>query len=143
MIDFLQRCLRDRSAGIALMFALTVIPVIGFIGIAVDLGYVTQAKTQLNAAADAAAMAAAKVAADAFTAGRSTDIAKTAGQTAGREWFNSQAGSVLGPVVPTPSVTVTQNGAVFSSNVTYQAGLSHQKLSLHGLLARRDVMLDP
>ncbi len=25
----------------------------------------------------------------------------------------------------------------------FLAGLSHQKLSLHGLLARRDVMLDP
>lgn len=133
MINLLQRCLRDRSAGIALMFALTVIPVTGVIGIAVDLGYVTQAKTQLNAAADAAALAAAKVAADAFTAGQSTDIAKAAGQTAGMEWFKSQAGSVLGPGVPIPLVTVTQNGAVFSSNVTYQGSIKPYFAPLFGV----------
>jgi len=133
MIDLLQRCLKDRSAGIALMFALTVIPVIGVIGIAVDLGYVTQAKTQLNAAADAAALAAAKGAADAFTAGRSPDTAKAAGQTAGVEWFKSQAGSVMGPGAPTPSVTVTQNGAVFSSDVTYQGSVRPYFAPLFGV----------
>ena len=118
MIDLLQRCFRDRSAGVAIMFALTALPVIGTIGIAIDFGLVTQAKTQLNLATDAAALAAAKGAADAFTAGQQNYIA--AGQTAGVEWFNSQAGTVLGTALQAPSVTVTQSGAVFSSNVSYQ-----------------------
>ncbi len=30
-----------------------------------------------------------------------------------------------------------------SAALGFVSGLSHQKLSLHGLLARRDVMLDP
>lgn len=121
MNSLLQRCLADRSAGVALLFAVSAIPIIGTIGLAIDLGYATQAKMQLNAASDAAALAAAKMAADAFTAGKPDYIA--AGQTAGAEWFKSQASSVVGAGVPTPTVTVTQNGAVFSSNVTYQGGI--------------------
>ncbi len=118
MLDFLQRSLRDRSAGVAMMFALTVIPLIGIIGIAIDFGLATQAKTQLNLATDAAALAAAKGAADAFTTGQQNYIA--AGQTAGLEWFNSQAGTVLGTTLQPPSVTVTQTGPVFTSQVSYQ-----------------------
>ena len=122
MKHLVQRCLRDRSAGVALTFAVSVIPVIGTVGIAIDLGYVTQAKTQLNAASDAAALAAAKGAADAFSAGQK-DYIQT-GQNTGAEWFKSQASSVFGPAVPIPSVTVTQSGAVFSSKITYQASVS-------------------
>lgn len=124
MKHLVQRCLKDRSAGVALMFAVGAIPIIGTIGIAVDLGFVTQAKAQLNAASDAAALAAAKGAADAFSAGQTSDAAIKAGQTAGVEWFKSQASSVVGPGVPTPAVTVTQSGAVFSSNVTYQGSVT-------------------
>lgn len=131
MISFLQRCLGDRSAGIALTFAVTVIPVIGTIGIAIDLGLVTQAKTQLNLATDAAALAAAKGAADAFTAGQQNYIA--AGQAAGVEWFNSQAGTVLGTTLQAPSVTVTQSGAVFNSNVSYQGSVKPYFAPLFGV----------
>lgn len=131
MSNLLQRCLRDRSAGIALTFAVTAIPVIGTIGIAIDLGLVTQAKTQLNLATDAAALAAAKGAADAFTAGQQNYIA--AGQAAGVEWFNSQAGTVLGTTLQAPSVTVTQSGAVFNSNVSYQGSVKPYFAPLFGV----------
>ena len=124
MTNLLRRCLRDRNAGVALMFAVSAIPIVGVIGLAVDLSYATQAKMQLNAASDAAALAAAKTAADNFSAGQPSDKAIAAGQTAGTEWFKSQASSVLGAGVPTPTVTVTQNGAVFSSNITYQGGVT-------------------
>lgn len=131
MKHLVQRCLGDRSAGVALTFAVAVIPIIGTIGIAVDLGYVTQAKTKLNAASDAAALAAAKGAADAFSAGQA-DYIKT-GQNAGAEWFKSQATSVLGPKVPTPSVRVTQTGAVFSSQVAYQSTVAPYFAPLFGV----------
>jgi Flp pilus assembly protein TadG len=47
-----QRCLRDRSAGVALMFALSVLPITALLGIAIDLGFITQSVAQLNAAAN-------------------------------------------------------------------------------------------
>lgn len=131
MTNLLQRCLRDRSAGIALMFAVTAIPTVALIGIAIDFGFATQAKAQLDAASDAAALAAAKGAADAFSAGRSDYIA--AGQSAGVEWFNTQAKAAFGPEAPTPSVAVTQNGAVFSSSVTYQSSVKPYFAPLYGV----------
>ena len=118
-MNFVRRCLRDQSASIALMFAVTAIPIIGIIGIAIDFGLVTQARTQLNLATDAAALAAAKGAADAFTANNQSDYI-AAGQVAGLEWFKSQTGTVFGTTLQDPLVTVTQSGAVFSSNVSYQ-----------------------
>lgn len=121
MTCFLHRCSKDRSAGVALIFAVTVIPVIGVIGLAIDFGLVTQAKTQLNLATDAAAMAAAKGAADAFTAGKSVENARAAGRTAGMEWFKSQAGTVLGMTLQNADVTVPPpNGGVFTSQAAYQ-----------------------
>lgn len=131
MKHLVQRCLMDRSAGVAVIFAVAAIPIVGMIGIAVDLGYASQAKTQLNAASDAAALAAAKGAADAFSAGQPNYI--KAGQDTGAEWFKSQASAVLGPKVPTPSVTVTQSGAVFSSQITYQTSVAPYFASLFGV----------
>lgn len=116
-----RRCLRDQSAGVALVFALSAIPVIGVIGIAVDFGLATQAKAQLNLATDAAALAAAKGAADAFTAGKSVADAQTAGRAAGMEWFKSQAGVVLGTTLQPPEVKwLPPYGPMFTAQVTYQ-----------------------
>jgi Flp pilus assembly protein TadG len=114
-----RRCLRDRSAAVALTFAISVLPVTLLIGIAVDLGFATQSKAQLNAAADAAALAAATTAANGFTAGLSNYIAL--GQTAGSQWFDSQGKMTLNTSTPTATVGVTQTGSVFLSTVTYQA----------------------
>lgn len=119
MRRFVRRCLSDHSAGVALMFAISAIPVIGVIGIAIDFGLATQAKTQLNLATDAAALAAAKRAADVFTVNNQADY-EAVGKAAGEEWFKSQAGTVLGTTLQDLSVTVTRSGAVFSSKVSYQ-----------------------
>ena len=131
MINLLRRCLKDRSGGVALMFAVSAIPVIGVIGIAIDFGLATQAKTQLNLATDAAALAAAKGAADAFTAGQKDYIA--AGQNAGTEWFKSQVGTALGTTLQDPIVKVTQSGAVFSSQVSYQGSVKPYFAPLFGV----------
>lgn len=131
---FMQRCLRDRSAGVALMFAITAIPVIGVIGIAIDFGLATQAKTQLNLATDAAALAAAKGAADAFSAGQSVESARATGQAAGVEWFKSQAGTVFGATLQDPVVTVQPpNGGVFTSQVSYQGSVRPYFAPLFGV----------
>ena len=131
LTSFTRRWLRDRSAGVALMFAFAVIPVIGIIGIAIDLGFITQARTQLNSAADAAALAAAKGAADAFTAGQQDYIA--VGKANGLQWFDSQANSVFGAELQRPTVTVTQSGAVFASTVIYQGTVTPYFAPIFGI----------
>jgi Flp pilus assembly protein TadG len=111
---------RDRKAGVALMFALSAIPIIGLFGLAIDLGYATQARATMNTAADAAALAAAKSAADAFTANKLNYLA--IGNAAGLEWFKSQADSVQGATTSagSPAISVVQSGAVFTSTVSYK-----------------------
>jgi Flp pilus assembly protein TadG len=116
-----RRWLRDRSAAVALTFALSVLPVTLLIGIGIDLGFVTQSKAQLNAAADAAALAAATTAANGFTAGLAQATYMALGQTAGSQWFDSQGKTTLNTSTPTATVGVTQTGSVFLSTVTYQA----------------------
>lgn len=51
---------RDRRGNVALMFGLALIPIIGFVGAAVDYSRAADFKTKLNRAADAAALVAAK-----------------------------------------------------------------------------------
>jgi Flp pilus assembly protein TadG len=60
---FLRSFLRDRRAGVAPMFALAVIPVVGLIGMAVDYSRANAAKVSIQAGLDATALALAKSAA--------------------------------------------------------------------------------
>ena len=46
----LQRFFQDRRASVASMFAISIIPVIGFIGAAVDYSRASSAKTAMQAA---------------------------------------------------------------------------------------------
>jgi hypothetical protein len=117
-----RRCLRDRTAGVALMFAVTVLPITLVFGVAIDLGFVTQSQVNLNSAADAAALAAAKTTADAFTAGKTNYVAL--GQVAGLQWFKSLGTTVAVTTLPTATVQVTQSGSVFVADVSYQADVT-------------------
>ena len=112
---------RDRRGGVALLSALTLIPVLGLTGLAIDFGFVSQAKSQLNLAADSAALTATMTAAQAFTAGQSNYIAQ--GQAAGQQWFNAESGAVVNTTVKAPTVSVTQSGNVFTSSVSYTASV--------------------
>src|SRR5258708_5871849 len=56
----LRQFLRDRRAGVAPMFALAIIPVIGLVGAAVDYSRANSVKVAVQAALDATALAMAK-----------------------------------------------------------------------------------
>jgi Flp pilus assembly protein TadG len=58
----LTRFLKDRRGGVAPMFALAVIPVVGLVGAAVDYSRANAAKAGMQAALDATALAMAKLA---------------------------------------------------------------------------------
>ena len=61
MTDFRQlfrRFSEDRKGNIAIIFSASLVPMLGFTGLAVDYGRASTAQTALNAAADAAALAA-------------------------------------------------------------------------------------
>ena len=113
----------DRRGVVALMFGLVFIPLMLLLGLAVDFAFITQARAQLDLAADTAALTATRTTGAAFTSGAANYIAQ--GQTAGLAWFNAQVGSIPdAALVGTPTVTVTQSGNAFTSAVTYTASVT-------------------
>ena len=58
----LSRFLKNQRGGVAPMFALCIIPLIGFVGAAVDYSHANSLKAKLQAALDATALAMAKIA---------------------------------------------------------------------------------
>src|ERR1043165_7457132 len=58
----LSRFLKDRRGGVAPMFAIAVIPVIGLVGAAVDYSRAASVRTGMQSAIDATALAMAKLA---------------------------------------------------------------------------------
>jgi Flp pilus assembly protein TadG len=108
----LQRFLRDSGGNLTSMFALTLLPVMGLIGISVDYTQSSTRKAALDGIADSAALSAVTPAMLAKPSQSSIDVATTV--------FNSQTSLVngIGPV--TLSVTATDNGLSRTVNVSYQ-----------------------
>lgn len=118
---------RGTSGNVSILFALSLIPMVGLVGLGIDYGMALNAKAKLDNAADAAAIAAVATA-KAYIAANSgsltdptlTTNAKTAGQTRGVTAFAVNAGTSSYTPTPTPVVNVTRSGQTFSSTVQYQ-----------------------
>jgi Flp pilus assembly protein TadG len=113
---------RDREGAVAMLFALAALPLLGLVGLAIDFGFATQAKSQLALAADTAAMQATVTAANAFATGTTTLAqAESLGVTAGQNWFAIQAGNVIaGSNYASPTVTIAYNEGTFTTSLSYQ-----------------------
>jgi Flp pilus assembly protein TadG len=104
----------DRRGNIAVIFALTMVPTIYLLGMALDYTQALRKQGQLNAAADAAAIAAVRPAML-----LQTDSAAQATATA---VFGSTANSLAGlSSVPMPTVTITDTGLQRTVTVSYSA----------------------
>jgi Flp pilus assembly protein TadG len=64
MLDGVRNAVRsfaaDRRGNVAIMFGIALVPILGIIGVVVDYGRATSARTELNAAIDSAALMAAR-----------------------------------------------------------------------------------
>src|SRR3984885_9316880 len=111
---WLNRFARDRRANVAVITALTMVPIIFLLGMTLDFTQALRKKEQLDAAADAAAIAAVRPAmlmqSDTVAAATATAI------------FNSTAKSLSGLVaIPTPAIAVTDVGLQRTVSVSYNA----------------------
>jgi Flp pilus assembly protein TadG len=114
--------LRNSSAATALMFAIMAIPVLGVIGLAIDVGMWNEDYATLELAADSAALNAAKTAASAKAQGDANYLAE--GTTSGTQWFESELGQgayAATVTKATPTVNVTLNGAVVTATVSFNS----------------------
>jgi Flp pilus assembly protein TadG len=93
-----RRIRHDRAGNVAMIFALTTIPLLGAVGGAIDYSTAVRARSKLQAVADAAAL----FAVSRSEVGSSASTAKTDATT----YFNAQAAK-LG--LSTSSVTITVN----------------------------------
>jgi len=109
-----SRFLGDRRGNIAVIFALTMVPTIYLLGMALDYTQALRKQGQLNAAADAAAIAAVRPA----MLMQTDDVA----QSTATAIFGSTANSLPGlSSVPTPAITITDTGLQRTVTVSYSA----------------------
>ncbi len=113
-----MRLLRARRGNVALMAALMALPLSALVGLAIDFGNATLARTRFDAAADAAALLATTVASNQTLAGAANPVATA--QAAALQRFTAQAGAQPNVTLAPATVTVTISGAQFTSSVTYR-----------------------
>lgn len=114
----LRACLyrfgRDRKANVAVIAALTMVPIIFLLGMTLDFTQAMRKKEQLDAAADAAAIAAVRPAMLMQSDTVASDTAMAI--------FMSVANSMQGLTsAPTPTISVTDSGLSRTVSVSYNA----------------------
>src|ERR1700722_18607763 len=111
-MEALQRLVRDQDGSLTPMFALTLVPILGLVGITIDYTQSSARKAMLDTVADAASLAAVTPAMLASTDQTSIDTATTV--------FNSQASRVKGVGPISLSVTTSDSGLTRTVTVSYQ-----------------------
>jgi Flp pilus assembly protein TadG len=125
---YLHRFARERRGNVAMIFALSIIPIIFLAGMGLDFATATQKRVKLNAAADAAALAAVSP-----TMMSQSDAAAT---TAAQNLFKAQAATVpqLNIANTQPTVTVSHTGLARNVTVSYTANSINAFPNVLGLL---------
>ncbi len=123
---FMRRFFGDRRGNIAMIFALSLIPIIFLAGMAVDFTAAAQKRLHLNAAADAAALAAVTP----TMMGQSVSTA----QTAANNIFMGEASTVTGLNYSAPTITITATGLARTVTVSYTASSANTFPNVFALL---------
>ena len=122
---------RSRRGNVAIIFALTLLPITFLIGMVINYSEASQKQVILDAAADAAALAAVDYQAMTQSA--------SAAQTIAQNVFNAQTANIPGLTNTNLSVSVQNSGLGRTALVSYQAqstnvfpGLFHNYWSITG-----------
>jgi Flp pilus assembly protein TadG len=133
---------RDSRGNIAVIFGMSVIPILSAVGCAVDYSLATRMRAKLQSAADAASVASISQKSPGYNAAvlMTTDGSVTAGVTDAKNIFNGNMSGVNGFSNLTLNSTVTKTGIQLNSNVTFSADVpvtfmkvvGFQKLTVSG-----------
>src|ERR1700712_3848442 len=121
--QLLGRFRRDQRGNIAVIFALTLIPVLSCIGCAVDYSRATQLRSKLQAAIDAASVGSVSRTSPAFIAAgaMTSDGAIAVGATDATNIFNGNMSGVGGYTLNSVTPVVQKTGLVVSSTMSFSA----------------------
>ncbi|MFY9838594.1 MAG: pilus assembly protein TadG-related protein [Xanthobacteraceae bacterium] len=117
LLPFARRFIRNLRGNVAIIFALSLVPIVFLAGMALDFTSATQKRARLNAAADAAALSA-------VTPKMASQSIATAHAVA-QAVFAGEASTVKGLSYSNPNINIVQNGLVRTSTVTYTAASSN------------------
>lgn len=119
----IRHFVRDRRGNIAVIFALSCVPLITVIGCAVDYARATQVRSKLQAAADAASVGSVAKASPAFIAAgtMTSDGSIAVGVTDARNIFNANVANLTGYTPGSVTPTVVKSGSTVTSTVTFGA----------------------
>jgi Flp pilus assembly protein TadG len=131
----LQRFLEDRRGGVAPMFALMLIPLIGAVGSAVDYTIAAKIRTQLLAAADAASISSVSKSSAALAAAAtmSGDGTITAGVTEATKVFTVNAGTATSYTLGNVTAKVVKSGTTVTSTIDFTASVPTHFMGLFGI----------
>ena len=115
---------KGGSGNVSIVFALSLVPMIGLVGLGIDYGMALSTKAKLDNAADAAALSAVATA-KAYVANHQNEPnlsanAVAAGKDRAMRAFTVNAGPLPFANTPTPIINLTSSGQTFSSSVSYQ-----------------------
>ncbi len=130
----LQRFLQNSAGGVAPMFAIAAIPLIGAMGAAIDYGRAASARTQLLAAADAASLASVRKGSAAMTAAASMngDGPIADGATEATKLFNAEIIGAKGYTLNSVTADVKKTGSNVASTVKFSAQVPMSFMGLFG-----------
>lgn len=119
----LASLMRSRDGGIGIVFGLSLIPIIGLVGLGIDYGLTLTNRARLDRAADASALAAV-VTARAYVVANASQVgvmeaARIAGRVQATNTFYVNAGKIPMADVSLQTPEVTIDGQTINAKVTY------------------------
>lgn len=119
----LKRWLADRCGNVAVVFAITCVPLISFVGVAIDYSRAALVRTQLQGALDTAAVGAIVQKSNAFAeaGAMSGDGEITVGKTDALNIFNGNASGRTGFTLNSVTAEVSKTRSVVTSVMTFSA----------------------
>jgi Flp pilus assembly protein TadG len=103
----------DRKGNVAILFALTLVPIMFLTGMGIDYTVATQRKAMLDSAADSAALSG--------VTPTMMALPSAASVTAATNMFNAQVSNIKGVASPNVTVSASDSGLKRTVSVTYSA----------------------
>jgi Flp pilus assembly protein TadG len=126
------RFARDRKANIAVIFALAVIPLLGFVGAAVDYSVANKKRTKLQESLDLALLAGSSAGKQSLDSGATQATAIAAAQAAATSLFNGNANTITGTTNTSFTATFTTNGLTLTGTGTANTTVATTFLNVIG-----------
>ena len=133
-LSSIRRLCRDRAGNVAVIFALTLLPVLSAIGCVIDYSRATQLRSKLQASIDSASVGAIARNSPAFIAAgsMSTDGPIPVGVTDATNIFNGNMSGVTGYTLNSVTPVVTRTNGAVTSTIGFSANLPTMFLGVMG-----------